>query len=428
MLRGTWTPLILVFALLSGAQARPLALEARKLVQRQERRFDRRIMDTGFKDEKSFRSALRRHSPEARKLLEDLESERVEFAIRVAEQNRLGILDAGFLNQRVTKKSEGTLDTSLRDRVEAKLMGIGVDAYRRLPSRLKPVYGYLKPPVEAQVRRQPELGTYGTDIYVFKKDGVRARTTWTIEDSLLSEANAGLDWQGYMIPWKYRVWMAPFLIDRLPRQSGFIASFGDEDFKLAPGLRPPRGKSPDEPQYPAEPHRPFPPARSSEFANSEERLRLDADRAFERGDGYRAYRRAYDAYLSSPERARFEEAVADYQKSRAEYERSANHSRRAEEVDAYWSALPEGVGTHTVFAGTPLKSFRAGNTHQLNPYVELQFWGPMNLDLVEAFEFGRAPPRGRFLRELLKRGIKIRDGRTLPAQDWDPPAASSPGK
>jgi hypothetical protein len=51
---------------------------------------------------------------------------------------------------------------------------------------------------------------------------------------------------------------------------------------------------------------------------------------------------------------------------------------------------------------------------QWNPnmdYLELQIWGKLTLDDVEVFEYHTSPPKGSFLKELQKRGIKIRDGR-----------------
>jgi hypothetical protein len=51
-------------------------------------------------------------------------------------------------------------------------------------------------------------------------------------------------------------------------------------------------------------------------------------------------------------------------------------------------------------------------------YIEAQVWGRINLDDVETFEYSGAPPTGKFLKELQKRGIKIR-------QAGEPSATSS---
>lgn len=51
-------------------------------------------------------------------------------------------------------------------------------------------------------------------------------------------------------------------------------------------------------------------------------------------------------------------------------------------------------------------------------YVEVQMWGPLDLDDVKAFEFTDKPPEGAFLETLKARGIEIRDGRQQPPRPW----------
>jgi len=52
-----------------------------------------------------------------------------------------------------------------------------------------------------------------------------------------------------------------------------------------------------------------------------------------------------------------------------------------------------------------------GNCFFGSCYIELQYWGPVDLDDVEILEFHGTPPSGAFLAELTRRGIAIRDGR-----------------
>jgi hypothetical protein len=52
-------------------------------------------------------------------------------------------------------------------------------------------------------------------------------------------------------------------------------------------------------------------------------------------------------------------------------------------------------------------------SHQQREYVELQFWGPIDLDNVKSFVFKIKPPEGIFLEELMKRHIIIYDGRYM---------------
>ena len=54
------------------------------------------------------------------------------------------------------------------------------------------------------------------------------------------------------------------------------------------------------------------------------------------------------------------------------------------------------------------------------PYWEAQIFGPVDLDMVESFEFRGSPPEGQFLLELKKRKIKIYNGYDMPSKIWKP--------
>ncbi len=60
-------------------------------------------------------------------------------------------------------------------------------------------------------------------------------------------------------------------------------------------------------------------------------------------------------------------------------------------------------------------------------YLEVQFFAPMDLDDVEEFIFTTKPPEGDFLKELLSRKVKIKDGRKnfYHPVDWVPPETDS---
>lgn len=53
-------------------------------------------------------------------------------------------------------------------------------------------------------------------------------------------------------------------------------------------------------------------------------------------------------------------------------------------------------------------------------YFEIQIFGALTLDDVEAFEFQGTPPSGEFLKELQKRKIQIIDGRNNQRKIWTP--------
>ena len=99
-------------------------------------------------------------------------------------------------------------------------------------------------------------------------------------------------------------------------------------------------------------------------------------RKYESSDEYRAYEKILKAYDESEEKKLYMEISA-------------------------FAPKPD-------WLGTSIGSLRGPHT---SGYIELQYWGPLNLDDVEIFEFRKTPPSGEFLEELRRRGIQIRDGR-----------------
>ncbi|MCM2322403.1 MAG: hypothetical protein NDJ90_03985 [Oligoflexia bacterium] len=166
----------------------------------------------------------------------------------------------------------------------------------------------------------------------------------------------------------------------------------------------------------------------AELAEHREKLAELRD-AYVTGDDYGRYReqleqydlksrRAYEDYLASAEYKRYLEDHDRYlDEARAikmAYEKSAPYKKYLEEVEKFRGSYL-GVGH---YQGTSLEPFYSAGQPG---YMELQYWGPLGLDDVEIFEFRGQPPAEEFLRELQKRGIKIRDGRVDPAVEWTPP-------
>jgi hypothetical protein len=85
---------------------------------------------------------------------------------------------------------------------------------------------------------------------------------------------------------------------------------------------------------------------------------------------------------------------------------------------AQWIAYNRKINPYYGFYGTSLESFYSSGAAY--GYIELQYWGPLTLDDVEAFEFHGQPPSGEFLKALQNRGIKILDARKDPAVPWTP--------
>ena len=158
---------------------------------------------------------------------------------------------------------------------------------------------------------------------------------------------------------------------------------------------------------------------------------LDAENAF------------YASYRASPVYIQYDKAVTQfyndfyktpaylsYQKGNsafmADWQKGPVYQKYLIDVAAYRKSAPylqylldqkkqEEVAQRALFSGTPLSAF---NLRRNFGYFELQYWGPVNLDDVEIFEFKNTPPSGEFLNELKKRNIKIRDGRVQPAVEW----------
>ncbi len=72
-----------------------------------------------------------------------------------------------------------------------------------------------------------------------------------------------------------------------------------------------------------------------------------------------------------------------------------------------WSAAENNAAV-----GNKFQSYPTSEDYQFSGgYIEVQYFGPLFLDLVDTFIFTNNPPSGEFLTELHARGIKILDGR-----------------
>lgn len=240
----------------------------------------------------------------------DLLGEQVTFAMNRTEARRLGILQNGFLNQYQSHTSGGELDVVLRAKVEAELSGVEPGAFAAITAENRPKYGYLAPKLGSSLARNRAAQGYGEDIYLFKKDRLKSRTTWTSGDSLDSYnyyTNTGpQNPQGNPMPKlsHFLPWAAKDLL---------LARLQKDDF------------DPDE--------------------------------------------------LALQKMGYSQVQIADG--------RLANSGN-----------LPVLPDTFEEYV-------------EIQNYVELQFWGPLNLDDVEVFIFTKSPPSGQFLQELVKRKIQI---------------------
>ncbi len=107
----------------------------------------------------------------------------MSYRMRRPVNGRFWIRKTGFQNQFVTKSSRGTLDLERRLSAEIEMLGAD-ESYKALDMGLRAKYGYLQLPESSNLQVFDMATQYGEDIYVFKYENVKNRTTFTIGDSL----------------------------------------------------------------------------------------------------------------------------------------------------------------------------------------------------------------------------------------------------
>ena len=513
-----------------------LISQAEQMLSKQNQRFQKRFSLTGFSSYDKLREAIYSFNDLARKYAQDLESERVEFAMARPENARWWVPRVGFQNTR-TVGGKGGNYADERDVAEALFIGEDLETYRAHDDEFKVKNGYLRPNPNLGHTDNPNVSTYGSDIYIFKKDHVRDRLTWTSGNSLGQQSKAphdgmpAVDWHGFMVPWKYRLVALPDLLENLATNKiGFIPakpkhSLTGTNFKevakpseeplppepkhpvqepLLPAQRPPMQNLPPRPVAPRAPQYHFtqvpdsfaatrrvgplmPPLRDGQtFLEAKQELeqtpefkkyqswrdRRKAIRSkkeqaddeayaiirnkFEASPEYQAYQAQLAAFNAAVDvrsnELKASQAWADYQvivdknkeisainqarvdawKQSEEYKKyesdlAAAKAKKLEAQAAYektrayeleqWVNYNVGIDPNFLFRGTSLEGFRGPRS---SLYIELQYWGPIGLEDVEAFEFKKNPPSGEFLEALLKHGIQIRDARAFPVKIWHP--------
>ena len=119
-----------------------------------------------------FKEEVARH---AKALLDD-----ADVYSRVHSDTLIKIIkDGRFKSQFETRTSQGILDTVVRSDLEKNLFGHAKD----IPVNQRPIYGYLASDGDGHISKFASVDCYG-DIAVKFKPSVRARTTFTVDDSL----------------------------------------------------------------------------------------------------------------------------------------------------------------------------------------------------------------------------------------------------
>jgi len=244
-----------------------LIAQAQEWLKGQEQRFEAFFPQTGFTRVADLRSALANYDETAKKLVDLFDSGNVEIAMNRPESARWWVPRVGFLNQRTTGTSRGTLDNDWRNHTESALMGKSLAEYSATDDQLKPTYGYLKPVPGDDLRQSQSAKQYGTDVYVFKPDRVNNRLTWTAGDSLgivprsfdATAPGYPHSWREFFIPWKYRLLLVPDLLKNMRiTKEGFTGDAMElEDFFPTMPVKPaPPKVDYDKIRWPSRPVRP----------------------------------------------------------------------------------------------------------------------------------------------------------------------------
>ena len=417
--------------------------KGKQILRSQRKRFETQFSLTGFQSYAEFKQALAGYSDDAKKLMNLLDGGRYQFAMNRPESARWWVPKVGFQNQRATGTSRGSLNPEWRDKEESAMTGTPLSKYQQFDNELKPSYGYLKPLPESGLIQSTSSQQYGSDVYTFKKERVNNRLTWTAGDSLgMPPSNIDATdpehpipktWSGFFVPWDFHDLAVPSLLKNFTdHKMGFEPSIAPPDIQKDPEFL--QLKLPAEPQLPSRlakppvaptsPSMPVAPPmpdfegdleawrkKTEAYSSSPEVLQYIKDlAAYRLTDEYAKYQKDYETY--SQELKVYQEKVAQYQSTSPEFK------KYSDDLSAYNNAVAK-IRSRLMeaprYAGTSLAPFQDILTSR---YLELQYFGPMTLDDVEAFEFRTNPPEGDFLQELKKRQIKILDGRKQPAVFW----------
>jgi hypothetical protein len=250
----------------------------------------------GIPSYEAYKKIVANSDASIQKAAQMLNADDFEFAMLRPESGRFWIEKAGFHNQHVTGSSRGYMGNQGRNATEASYLGMSYDNYAKMDNDLKPKYGFLLPKIDSALSLY--VPHYGTDIFIFKKEALETRVTFTLGDSLdamsymskenwrYGQASKPTAWDHVFTPWQRKEILAPFLAQAIP-QSRLSINF---DSKITLGK---------------------------------------------------------------------------------------NHD------------------------------IKLSRSHSSNHYVELQYWGPLNLSQVKAFAFINQPPTGDFLQALIRYKIPI---------------------
>lgn len=208
-----------------------LKRDAQELVKASEQRFEQLLPTSGHQSLGEFRTAYGQGELQ-QKLLTIMAEERFQMTMRRPENARWWVPKVGFQNLFVTGSSKGYYTPTGRNHVEAGWTGEKFESYEKLDNELKPKYGSFRVNPEEGLKPANGDASYGSDIYILKKDRLRDRTTFNYGDSngrIAQGTGSGWEnrthtataWDQMFIPYSHREMLAPFM------ESGAKAGLGN---------------------------------------------------------------------------------------------------------------------------------------------------------------------------------------------------------
>lgn len=169
-----------------------LTKNGEEIIVNQKKMLDEYFKTTGYENYDEYLEVIKTHRTEiGEKLVDAFLNDTLELTMRRPENARWWVPKVGLHNQYATGSSRGSLDYQIRHASEASLTGIELDKYSGLSNYLKPKYGYVSIDKKSSVTDTQFFKQYGEDIYTFKKENVKNRTSWVKGNCLyLAESGA----------------------------------------------------------------------------------------------------------------------------------------------------------------------------------------------------------------------------------------------
>lgn len=208
--------------------------KATQLVKANEEKLRKYYHTSSYRNTQDLVRYIEKYKSSGQKLIE-LVNDGLIVTIRRPENARFWVPLTGFQNQRVTGNSKGHYEPGRRNRIESLLIGVPNEEYESYSVRLSPQYGEARPDLDrTDFKFHTNASSYGSDLWVVKKEVVETRTTWTPTDSFgHARPESGFkSWNQMFLPWSHREFMVPYLLVNYDSSGIFYPTIIPPNFKL----------------------------------------------------------------------------------------------------------------------------------------------------------------------------------------------------